>query len=75
MSDDELRRRVERARDAAKRAAEKCERLRERVRLSCTECRLAWPDDPDARFRAYLTDDEAPEVVLFCRDCAEREFG
>jgi hypothetical protein len=24
---------------------------------------------------AYLTDDDPPEVVFFCPDCAEREFG
>jgi hypothetical protein len=27
----------------------------------------------DERFRAYLTIDD--EVVIYCPDCAEREFG
>jgi hypothetical protein len=29
----------------------------------------------DEHWSAYLTDDEPPEVVFFCADCAEREFG
>ncbi len=28
-----------------------------------------------ARWRAYVTDDDPPEVVFYCEGCAEREFG
>jgi hypothetical protein len=27
------------------------------------------------RCQAWLTDDEPPEVVFYCADCAAREFG
>ena len=27
------------------------------------------------RWRAYVTDDDPPEVVFYCEACAEREFG
>jgi hypothetical protein len=26
------------------------------------------------RWRAYLTDDEPPELAFYCPSCAEREF-
>jgi hypothetical protein len=29
----------------------------------------------EARWQAWLTDDEPPELVFYCRDCGEREFG
>jgi hypothetical protein len=25
--------------------------------------------------QAWLTDDEPPELVFYCRECAQREFG
>jgi hypothetical protein len=38
----------------------------------CAECGDFWlPDDVD-RWRAYLDTDD--EVVIFCPECAEREF-
>jgi hypothetical protein len=40
----------------------------------CSECGAVWLLADDERWRAYLTDDEPAEVVLFCPDCAEREF-
>jgi hypothetical protein len=27
------------------------------------------------RWQAWLTDDEPPELVFYCPECAEREFG
>jgi hypothetical protein len=32
-----------------------------------------WLPADDDRWRAYLTDDD--EVVSYCPECAEREFG
>ena len=40
----------------------------------CVECGDVWlPADAD-RWRAYPTDDEPPELVFFCPECAEGEF-
>jgi hypothetical protein len=49
----------------------------ERVALIpiCVECRRPWLPADDERWRAYLTDDELPELAFFCPECAEREFG
>jgi hypothetical protein len=41
----------------------------------CTECEAHWLRAAEARWQAWLTDDEPPELVFYCRDCAEREFG
>jgi hypothetical protein len=41
--------------------------------LRCIECRTTWRDR--TRWRGYMTDDESPDVVFYCTDCAEREFG
>jgi predicted RNA-binding Zn-ribbon protein involved in translation (DUF1610 family) len=38
----------------------------------CTECEARWLPADEERWRAYLTDDE---VVFYCPQCAEREFG
>ena len=43
----------------------------------CAECE-AWLPADEERWRAYLGGDdleEPPEVVFFCPDCAEQEFG
>jgi hypothetical protein len=29
----------------------------------------------EKRWQAYLTDDEPPELVFYCPECAEREFA
>jgi hypothetical protein len=42
---------------------------------TCAECDGRWLPADDARWAAYLTDDEPPEVVIYCPDCAEREVG
>jgi hypothetical protein len=49
--------------------------LLEQVALipQCIECLDVWLPIDDERWRAYL--DTASEVVFYCPDCAEREFG
>jgi hypothetical protein len=49
----------------------------ERVALipTCAECQAVWRSADEVRWQAWLTDDEPPELVFYCRDCAEREFG
>ena len=42
--------------------------------LSCIECERRLGDRSE-RWRAYVTDDEPPEVVVYCDLCADREFG
>jgi hypothetical protein len=37
--------------------------------------RAVWLPGDGERWQARLTDDEPPEVVVFCPECAEREFG
>jgi len=44
------------------------------ARLTCIECGRPW-DEPDERWRAKVTEDQTPELVLYCEACAEREFG
>jgi hypothetical protein len=41
----------------------------------CPECRRPWELHETEHWRAYLTDDEPLEVVVFWPECAEREFG
>jgi hypothetical protein len=41
----------------------------------CAECDARSLPADEERWAAYLTDDEPPEVVLYCPACAEREFG
>lgn len=41
--------------------------------LSCQECRRPWLE-PRERWRVYLADDESPQGVPYCPDCATREF-
>jgi hypothetical protein len=41
----------------------------------CAECEAHWLPADEARWQAWLTDDESPELVFYCRTCAEREFG
>jgi hypothetical protein len=42
---------------------------------SCTECDARWLPADEERWRAYLTDDEPPELAFFCPECSEREFA
>ena len=44
------------------------------ARLTCIECGRPW-NEPDERWRAKVTEDQTPELVLYCEACAEREFG
>jgi hypothetical protein len=48
----------------------------ERIALipRCEECEAAWLPADDNRWRAYLTDDEPPELAFYCPDCAEPAF-
>jgi hypothetical protein len=40
----------------------------------CAECEARWLPADEARWRAYLTDDEPPELVFDWAECADREF-
>ena len=46
---------------------------------TCAECRRQWLPDDEERWRAYhgIEEhfDELAEVVFYCRNCADREFG
>ena len=46
----------------------------EPVGIICEECGVLTIDDGRG-WRAYLTDDEPPEVATYCPECAERDFG
>jgi hypothetical protein len=39
----------------------------------CQECDLIWLPDHEERWRCYLGDED--NLVFFCPDGAEREFG
>jgi RNase P subunit RPR2 len=39
----------------------------------CAECNRVWLPAHEDRRRAYLDTDD--ELVFYCRECAEREFG
>ena len=41
--------------------------------LNCQECFRRW-QNPSERWRVYLTDGEPPAAVLYCPECARREF-
>ena len=42
--------------------------------IECIECARRW-DVSTERWRMYLTDDDPPETVPYCPDCAAEEFG
>jgi hypothetical protein len=48
----------------------------ERVTLiaHCAECVAVWLPADEERWAAYLTDDEPPELVFYCPECAGRQF-
>ena len=48
----------------------------ERVALfpTCAECEAVWLPAEVERWQAWLTDDELPELVFYCQECAEREL-
>jgi hypothetical protein len=41
----------------------------------CAECEAYWLPADEHRWSAYLTDENRRKVILYCPDCAEREFG
>lgn len=43
--------------------------------LVCIECSAEWLREDPTRWRAYLTSDDPPEVLIYCEVCASREFG
>lgn len=43
--------------------------------LRCAECERSWLPEDAEHWSDHLTDDEPPEVVFYCPDCNEREFG
>ena len=43
------------------------------LRLRCVECDRRW-DDPSERWRVYFTEDDTPDPVTYCLDCAAAEF-
>ena len=41
----------------------------------CAKCQAVWLPADEERWRAYLTDDEPPELAFYCPECARQEFG
>jgi len=41
--------------------------------LMCLECRRAWLDESE-RWRLYLMREDPPRPLVYCPDCAAREF-
>ncbi|HEY6961115.1 MAG TPA: hypothetical protein VI408_04415 [Gaiellaceae bacterium] len=44
------------------------------LHLRCVECNRRW-DDPGERWRIYFTEDEPPDPVTYCPECARAEFA
>ena len=42
-------------------------------KLTCMECLRPWTAASE-RWRVYLTRDDPPKLLVYCQDCAEREF-
>jgi hypothetical protein len=73
VTPDELRDTVDKAVRSVDEGCAGLERLTAALRIRCAECGDGW-NDPGERWRACFTDDEPPEVILFCADCAAFEF-
>jgi hypothetical protein len=56
------------------RLAEPAAALVEIATLYCIECERPWLAASE-RWRLKVSDDEIPETVPYCPDCAYREFG
>jgi hypothetical protein len=41
----------------------------------CAKRREVWLPADEERWQARLTDDKPAELVFYCPECAEREFG
>jgi len=44
----------------------------------CAQCQVRWLPAHEERWRAYLAGDdldESAELVVYCPECSEREFG
>lgn len=46
---------------------------------TCAECHRQWSPDDEERWRAYHVGDDpygtAEDIVFYCPECAEPEFG
>ena len=42
--------------------------------LRCVECERPWLE-PSERWRLKVLEEDVPETVPYCPDCATREFG
>ena len=42
--------------------------------IRCIECSEEWRPDETTLWRAYLTEELPPELILYCPSCAKREF-
>lgn len=41
--------------------------------IGCIECTRPW-NVPNERWRVYVTEDDPPQAVAYCPDCAAKEF-
>jgi len=41
----------------------------------CAECSDLWMPDDEARWLAFLTDEEPPGLAFYCPQCGDRESG
>lgn len=74
MSPDEFRAALEDASRSASDGSAALARLAAALAIHCSECGVAWTD-PGERWGGFHTDDEPPDVIVFCPGCAELEFG
>jgi hypothetical protein len=44
------------------------------VSPTCLECGRTWVEQAE-RWRVYLTADDPPKPLVYCPECAEREFS
>jgi Zn finger protein HypA/HybF involved in hydrogenase expression len=49
--------------------------LRTEADLRCQECPAIWQPEETMRWRAYLTEERPPSLILYCPACSSREFG
>jgi Zn finger protein HypA/HybF involved in hydrogenase expression len=42
--------------------------------LRCQECRAAWSPAETTQWFAFLSEPLPPRIVLYCPQCASREF-
>ena len=42
--------------------------------LRCQECQVAWSPAKTTQWVAFLTEADPPQILLYCPQCALREF-